>query len=561
MGGVIISQPETFVITYETYDGMQTLECPFDGVPASFEFVDGTYIYRWNSNMPYDLAYDTVAQAGKVFEVKINVGDGTGSPVDVSFDSFSALALATDTADSAWKMNGTCELLIDNVSVWSTTVSDSVMPTAPAWSGTVEGYFSVRYTFTSDCRSSAMYAGFTPQLLVSIPNLKVNNQVPGPDELPIKVVSFVNNDACYWNSGGTNYYPFNHFPATFDYGAAGVDASGYTITMSGDSVGKFSSGNLKATAGKYMEFIFSTGNGDLVISPLNQAYNDMFCGLYNEHYGGMSPWDKCELLVDNVVVDSQGVGKFNMTYNGTVERQFSIRFSSTTDVNKTFQTGNKDVFARVVLPYPVVTFNKVLSVPEHMTIIEGKIDGVQNVLADINTNIGKVATDVEVIKGTVVDTNAQLQNSNSGIWGAFKDSVSGLFVPSSGDLESVKNGFDQLAQDKLGGAYQTVDLVNNGVQSVVDKFKNPGSSPGVEFPGISVPLGGDVGTVTLAASQTVTIPEQITSVLYPVAGVIIPIVCVIWTIRQCTDMVECFMSGMSYAEFLHRNSDEEDDEV
>ena len=123
MGGVIISQPETFVITYETYDGMQTLECPFDGVPASFEFVDGTYIYRWNSNMPYDLAYDTVAQAGKVFEVKINVGDGTGSPADVSFDSFSALALATDTADSAWKMNGTCELLIDNVSVWSTTVS------------------------------------------------------------------------------------------------------------------------------------------------------------------------------------------------------------------------------------------------------------------------------------------------------------------------------------------------------------------------------------------------------------------------------------------------------
>ena len=154
-----------------------------------------------------------------------------------------------------------------------------------------------------------------------------------------------------------------------------------------------------------------------------------------------------------------------------------------------------------------------------------------------------------------------LQDSNSGIWQSFKDSVSGLFVPSSRDLEVVKNGFDELAQEKLGGAYQTVELVDNGVQSVVNKFKNPGSSPGVEFPGISVPLGGDVGTVTLAASQTVTIPEEITGVLYPVAGVIIPIICVIWTIRQCTDMVECFMSGMSYAEFLHRNSDEEDEEV
>ena len=377
----------------------------------------------------------------------------------------------------------------------------------------------------------------------------------------IPVTSYVDNDACYWYSGGTNYYPFNDFPATFDYGPGGVDASGFMFVMSGESVGSFSNGYLKAKAGKYMEFIFSTGHGDLVISPLNQASIDMFCGLYNEYYGGMLPWDTCELLVDNSVVASQGVGKFNMSYNGTVERYFSIRFSVSYDVNEYFETGHMPVFARVVLPYPVVTFNRVLSVPEHLTIIEGQIDGVQNVLADINTNIGQVATDVDVIKGSVVDTNAQLQNSNSSIWGAFKDSLSGLFVPSSGELESVKDGFDQLAQDKLGGAYQTVELVDNGVQSVVNKFKNPGSSPGVEFPGISVPLGGDVGTVSLAASQTVTIPEKITNVLYPVAGVIIPIVCVIWTIRQCTDMVECFMSGMSYAEFLHRNSDKEDEEA
>lgn len=189
-----------------------------------------------------------------------------------------------------------------------------------------------------------------------------------------------------------------------------------------------------------------------------------------------------------------------------------------------------------------------------VTVNTGVLQEINGKLTEIQTSTTQIQSDVSEIKGG-------LQDSNSSIWGAFKDSVSGLFVPSSGDLESVKDGFDQLAQDKLGGAYQTVELVDNGVKSVVDKFKNPGSSPGVEFPGISVPLGGDVGTVTLAASQTVTIPEQITSVLYPVAGVIIPIVCVIWTIRQCTDMVECFMSGMSYAEFLHRNSDEEDDEV
>ena len=203
------------------------------------------------------------------------------------------------------------------------------------------------------------------------------------------------------------------------------------------------------------------------------------------------------------------------------------------------------------MPAPPATLDDIL---ESITVIQTSLDGLTQQVTEINVKTG-------VIQETVVDMKNQLEDSNSSIWGAFKESVSGLFVPSSSDLESVKKGFDQLAQDKLGGAYQTVELVDNGVQSVVNKFKNPGSSPGVEFPGISVPLGGDVGTVTLAASQTVTIPEEITGVLYPVAGVIIPIVCVIWTIRQCTDMVECFMSGMSYAEFLHRNSDKEDDEV
>ena len=194
------------------------------------------------------------------------------------------------------------------------------------------------------------------------------------------------------------------------------------------------------------------------------------------------------------------------------------------------------------------------SIIDQIVVNTGVLREISGNVEDIKVTTSQMSADISAIKGG-------LEDSNSGIWSAFKDSISSVFVPSSADLEGVKDGFDQLAQDKLGGAYQTVDLVDNGVKSVVNKFKNPGASPGVEFPGISVPLGGDTGTVTLAASQTVTIPEQITSVLYPVAGVIIPIVCVIWTIRQCTDMVECFMSGMSYAEFLHRRSDKEDEEV
>ena len=184
----------------------------------------------------------------------------------------------------------------------------------------------------------------------------------------------------------------------------------------------------------------------------------------------------------------------------------------------------------------------------------GLLQNIDGKLTEIQTSTTQIQNDVSEIKDG-------LQDSNSSIWGAFKESISGLFVPSSDDLAGVKDGFDQLAGEKLGGVYQSFGVVSDGVSSVVNKLKNPGSNPGVEFPGISVPLGGDVGTVTLAASQTVTIPEEITNVLYPVSGVIIPVISVIWTLRQCYDMLTCFMSGMSYGEFLHRHTDEEDDSV
>ena len=192
------------------------------------------------------------------------------------------------------------------------------------------------------------------------------------------------------------------------------------------------------------------------------------------------------------------------------------------------------------------------SILDQITINTGILQNIDGKVEDIRMSTAQMSADISSIKGG-------LEDSNSSIWSAFKDSVSSVFVPSSSDIESVKDGFDQLAQDKLGGAYQTIDLVDNGVKSVVNKIKNPGDSPGVQFPGISVPLGGDVGTVTLAASQTVTIPDKIKDVLYPVSSVIIPIVSVIWTIRQCLEMVEYFMSGMSYAEYQNRYLHEEDE--
>lgn len=339
--------------------------------------------------------------------------------------------------------------------------------------------------------------------------------------------------------------PWNSMPASFSF-ADGV----YTYEWSDVEQNIY---GIETRAGKVFEVIVNVGNGDGYVDVEFSNFQAFPLIRNGFDYGYFKMNGKVDFLVDNQLVASQTVTNSSMppitNWSGAVNRYFSVRYTFTSTAENPVQFRGYTPLMRVILSD--FTVNNQVTVLDEIQVTVNNIQG----LVTSTKNV------VIAIEQDVFEIKDGLQDSNSGIWQSFKDSVSGLFVPSSRDLEVVKNGFDQLAQEKLGGAYQTVELVDNGVQSVVDKFKNPGSSPGVEFPGISVPLGGDVGTVTLAASQTVTIPEQITSVLYPVAGVIIPIVCVIWTIRQCTDMVECFMSGMSYAEFLHRNSDEEDEEV
>lgn len=293
-------------------------------------------------------------------------------------------------------------------------------------------------------------------------------------------------------------------------------------------------------------------SGNMQLVGVDSSGNDVFNGATAES-------SRIDCIYDSLYVPTAGTQAPFTVLRGTydVKRFFGYRyyFDSFHDIKSTRLSQWVLVLSSNFNgKYTFSDPNYVQGIYDEVTVNTGFLQEINGKLTEIQTSTTQIKNDVSEIKGG-------LQDSNSSIWGAFKDSVSGLFVPSSGELESVKNGFDQLAQDKLGGAYQTVDMVSGGVQSVTDKFKNPGSSPGVEFPGISVPLGGDVGMVTLAASQTVTIPDKITEVLYPVSGVIIPIVCTIWTVRLGLDMVNCFMSGMSYGEFLHRHSDEEDDLV
>ena len=242
-----------------------------------------------------------------------------------------------------------------------------------------------------------------------------------------------------------------------------------------------------------------------------------------------------------------------------VNRYWGYRFNFASFSQSANKTNTEDVYMRLRWDESSLTYT--FSDPKYQESMYNELTVNTGILQEINGTLQEIQTSSAVMQKDVSEIKDGLQNSNSSIWQSFKDSVSGLFVPSASDLEGVKNGFDQLAQDKLGGAYQTVDMVGSFFSQANSAIKDPVSNPSVDFPGISVPLGGDTGTVTLAASQTVTIPEKIAEVLYPVADVIIPIVCTLWTVRLGIDMVQCFMSGMSYGEFLHRHTDEEDNEV
>lgn len=332
--------------------------------------------------------------------------------------------------------------------------------------------------------------------------------------------------------------PWNSMPASFSF-ADGV----YTYEWSEVEQNIY---GIETRAGKVFEVLVNVGDGqdnvDVAFSNF-QAFPLIRSG---SDYGYFKMTGTVDFLVDDQVIASQTISNSAMPpitdWSGTVNRFFSVRYTFASTAENPSQFHAYTPLMRVILS-------------------DFTVNNQVTVLDEIQMSVKNIEGDLEIIKTDVSEINTGLHNSNSGIWNSFKKSLQAMFVPTAGQLAVIKDRFDQLAQDKLGGAYQTVDMVSGGVQSVTDKFKNPGSSPGVEFPGISVPLGGDVGTVSLAASQTVTIPEKMREVLYPVAGIIIPIVCTIWTVRLGLDMVNCFMSGMSYGEFLHRHTDEEDNEV
>ena len=373
-------------------------------------------------------------------------------------------------------------------------------------------------------------------------------------------------DITVTNSGKSYSVLNGYFPASFSGGQDSNNAHTLLVVGSAMPVGSSNSWNATVPGTFYVDILYP------VNAPIDITRKDsggggyvqgcLFFGPSANLTGKSSNYvyaaDMAFLVDDDRNPLPSGTTAHSFVVNaGTfhVNRQWGFRLYFNRFGLNWRDTVNQALKLRLIDYYQYFTDSDYLSaIYDNVVINTGILTEINGAVQDIQLSTAQIQADVSEIKNGLSD-------SNSSIWGAFKDSVSGLFVPSSGELESVKNGFDQLAQDKLGGAYQSVDLVKDGVSQVRDKINNPTADYSVEFPGIEVPLGETYGTVRLIGRQDVTIPQKMRDVLYPIAGIIIPIVCTTWTVRLGIDMVNCFMSGMSYAQFLHRFTDSEEDEA
>lgn len=374
--------------------------------------------------------------------------------------------------------------------------------------------------------------------------------------------------------GGTwaNFFE-DGYPTTFTLG----DDGSYLFNSSAKTTY-----GARVRADQYIEFVFSVAqSGTLVFDGTNYVYSYIKSGstFKAEDIVTGGP---LEILVDNTVVQtySDNTTEF-ISGSYPISQRFSIRVSSGSDNLSLYTTSftssvSANLFIEIMLNGYVTSGGGSTDPSEPTdpttpttpsspgsggsTDLSGVIDEIQVVqgtLIDIDGKLEHIQESVTEIETTVKDTHDQLENPDSNIWKAAGSVISGaiesLFVPSEQDIANVKQGFDDLAQDKLGGAYTAMETVEDTIVQVNDKLNNPSAAEGVEFPGIAVPLGGEVGTVVLAERQMVTLPMELTAILHPLGGTIISIIAGLGTFNVLKDMVECFLSGFSYAEYLHRN--------
>lgn len=358
-----------------------------------------------------------------------------------------------------------------------------------------------------------------------------------------------------------------------------VDGSNW-VKVRKDWNGK--AGPMVRSKGSYITMVFTVGDGSdfvnvafdsvQVMAGLKGSYNDPATG-YGKFAYDLTP-SQVFFSVDGSTVNDSVVLEFGSIsdsftaeqfgslrtlspWAGKVSRTFSYSFHFDTSkwqrdlVNIWEGTAleNDNIWDYAYFQFRIVnlTVNNVLT----------PIENIELKVGEISTTVKNIEEGIIDINGNLVDMKQQLSDSKSSIWSAgaaaIGEKVTELFVPPTDSLTTATEQLKDTVKDKLGGAYDAVDAVTAAGGQLKDKLNSPSAAESITFPGISLPAAGSVEAITILPSMEVSLPPKLTAVLQPVAGSIVCILVGLYTFSSLKDMVVCFMSSMSYAQYVHRN--------
>lgn len=348
---------------------------------------------------------------------------------------------------------------------------------------------------------------------------------------------------------GTPYYPPLQTPVSFSSKNGSFYFSYSWHNSVAPCITNFLVNPSYSSVPQYITYDFVIGDGD---GECDVSFDSLYARLLvygKDSTGNLSDLDLFNLRESrSMYVDGEAVS-FSSPWSGRVSKRFVLHeeMSSSYMTYPALYPNNGYYEMAFSVSLPGLKVNNVLTA----------IDRIEVKVGEISTTVKNIEEGIIDINGNLVDMKDQLSNPDSSIWSAgssaIGEKVGDLFTPSADDLTTATDALKDTMTDKLGGAYDAVEAVTGAGEQMRDKLKNPTPSQSITFPGISVPSAGMVEGFTILPSMEVTLPPKLTAVLQPVAGAIVCVLVGMYTLSSLKDMVVCFMSSMSYAEYVHRD--------
>lgn len=357
------------------------------------------------------------------------------------------------------------------------------------------------------------------------------------------------------NSGSGWYYPLIQTPYAF---SRAPDVNGFSHSFNYSWENRIPSYistvevNPSFTVPQYVTFDFVVGDGDGECDVSFARFISWFNLIGVDSSGSTTQSDLFNFNnAWSIAVDSGETSSFSpgTSWEGTVKKRFTIHLALTPGytIAPSLYPVNGHYNMSLYVQLPSFQVNSKLTT----------IDRIELKVGEISTTVKNIENGVIDINNNLVDMKQQLSDSQSSIWSAgssaIAEKVGELFSPSSNNLTTATEQLKNTVKDKLGGAYDAVDAVTAAGGQLKDKLNNPSAAESITFPGISLPAAGSVEAITILPSMEVSLPPKLTSVLQPVLGSIVCILVGLYTFSSLKDMVVCFMSSMSYAQYVHRN--------